>query len=250
MPSREMIEREPLILGLMFPQGQGAWTASFEPTETTIEWSFLSSLAQLADRLGLDYLFMGNGYYTKGGYGGYGRTRAAALDATAVAAALAPITKRLLLISTIHTAYAVNYLRERRRTSDPFIQHHTAEAKIMLVTAELLLAETAELYRIRRYPQAFDYSRMLRAYSQTAMQRVIELVQASCGSSIYMDPGPVSRIMRDWQFYCRHENLDLILTAAGKTIFGLGGEGNPQAFGFGRSEDRSAAPVRAGGGEK
>ena len=105
MSSREMIEREPLILGLMFPQGQGAWTASFAPTETTIEWDFLASLARLADRIGLDYVFMGNGYYTKGGYGGHGRTRAAALDATTVAAALVPITKRLLLISTIHTAY-------------------------------------------------------------------------------------------------------------------------------------------------
>jgi len=100
-----MIEREPLILGLMFPQGQGAWTASFAPTETTIEWNFLTSVAQLADRIGLDYLFMGNGYYTKGGYGGFGRTRAAALDATTVAAGLATITQRLLLISTIHTAY-------------------------------------------------------------------------------------------------------------------------------------------------
>jgi alkanesulfonate monooxygenase SsuD/methylene tetrahydromethanopterin reductase-like flavin-dependent oxidoreductase (luciferase family) len=103
--AREAIEREPLILGLMFPQGQGAWTASFVPTETTIEWEFLQSLAKLADCLGFDYLFMGNGYYTKGGYGGHGRTRAAALDATTVAAALASVTRRLLLISTIHTAY-------------------------------------------------------------------------------------------------------------------------------------------------
>ena len=63
--------------------------------------------------------------------------------------------------------YAVKYLRERRRTSDAFIQHHLAEAKVMLVTAELLLGETAELYRTRRYPHAFDYSRMLRAYSQS-----------------------------------------------------------------------------------
>jgi FMNH2-dependent dimethyl sulfone monooxygenase len=103
--AREAIEREPLILGLMFPQGQGAWTASFLPTETTIEWDFLESLAMLADRMGLDYIFMGNGYYTKGGYGGYGRSRASALDATTVAAALASVTRRLLLISTIHTAY-------------------------------------------------------------------------------------------------------------------------------------------------
>ncbi|HVA80630.1 MAG TPA: acyl-CoA dehydrogenase family protein [Candidatus Binataceae bacterium] len=146
--------------------------------------------------------------------------------------------------------YAVNYLRERRRTSDPFIQHHMAEAKVMLVTAELLLAETAELYRARRYPQAFDYSRMLRAYSQTAVQRVVELVQACCGSSIYMEPGPVSRMMRDWQFYCHHENLDLILTATGKTIFGLGGEGSPEAFGFGRSGDRPADSVHGAAGRE
>ena len=135
--------------------------------------------------------------------------------------------------------YAVKYLRERRRTSDPFIQHHLAEAQVTLVTAELLLAETAELYQTRRYPQAFNYSRMLRAYSQSAVQRVIDLVQACCGSSIYMEPGPISRIMRDWQFYCRHENLDLILTAVGRTIFDLGGEGSPEAFGFGRQRERS-----------
>ena len=77
--------------------------------------------------------------------------------------------------------YAVNYLRERRRTSDPYIQHHLAEAKVMLVTAELLLGETAQLYRTRRYPEAFDHSRMLRAYSQMAVQRVIDLIQAACG---------------------------------------------------------------------
>jgi hypothetical protein len=46
VPSREAIEREPLTLGLMFPQGQGAWTASFAPTETTIEREFpISSCA-------------------------------------------------------------------------------------------------------------------------------------------------------------------------------------------------------------
>jgi alkylation response protein AidB-like acyl-CoA dehydrogenase len=141
--------------------------------------------------------------------------------------------------------YAVRYLRERRRTSDTFIQHHLAEAKVMLVTAELLLGETAELYRTRRYPDAFDHSRMLRAYSQMAVQRVIDLIQAACGSSIYMEPNPVSRIMRDWQFYSRHENLDLILTAVGRTIFELGGEGSPEAFGFGSPRDRAREPGRS-----
>lgn len=45
------------------------------------------------------------------------------------------------------------------------------------------------------------------------MRRVIDLVQACCGSSIYLKPSPLERVLRDWQFYCRHENLDLILTA-------------------------------------
>jgi FMNH2-dependent dimethyl sulfone monooxygenase len=102
---REVVEREPLMLGLMFPQGQGAWTASLIPIETSIAWRYLEELAVLADRSGLDYLFMGNGYYAKGGYGGIGRVRAAGLDATTVALALARMTQRLLLISTIHTAY-------------------------------------------------------------------------------------------------------------------------------------------------
>jgi FMNH2-dependent dimethyl sulfone monooxygenase len=102
---RELVEQEPLMLGLMFPQGQGAWTASLIPIETSIEWQYLETLALLADRGGLDYIFMGNGYYAKGGYGGIGRVRAAGLDATTVAMALASVTQRLLLISTIHTAY-------------------------------------------------------------------------------------------------------------------------------------------------
>ena len=102
---REVVEREPLMLGLMFPQGQGAWTASLTPIETSIAWNYLEELALLADRSGLDYIFMGNGYYAKGGYGGIGRVRAAGLDATTVAMALASVTQRLLLISTIHTAY-------------------------------------------------------------------------------------------------------------------------------------------------
>jgi hypothetical protein len=33
----EVVEREPLVLGLMFLQGQGAWTASLIPIETSIE---------------------------------------------------------------------------------------------------------------------------------------------------------------------------------------------------------------------
>jgi alkylation response protein AidB-like acyl-CoA dehydrogenase len=129
--------------------------------------------------------------------------------------------------------YGIAYVRDRRRTGNEFIQHYMAEARILLTTAELLLGHTAELYRERRNPEAFNASRMLRAYSQMAMQRVIDLVQSCCGSSIYLRPHPMERVLRDWQFYSRHENKDLILGTIGKSEFGLGGEGGPEAFGFG-----------------
>ena len=41
---REVVEQEPLMLGLMFPQGHGAWTASLVPIETSIAWQYLETL--------------------------------------------------------------------------------------------------------------------------------------------------------------------------------------------------------------
>lgn len=130
-------------------------------------------------------------------------------------------------------SYGVTYLRERNRTKNEFIQRYLGEARICLETAELLLGETAERYKERRYPEAFHYSSMLRAYSELSIRRVVDLVQSACGASVYMRPNPMERILRDWQFYCRHENSDLILTAVGKTELGVASEG-AEAFGFAR----------------
>lgn len=43
--------------------------------------------------------------------------------------------------------YGMAYVRDRRRVHDPFVQHYLAEARIALVTAELLFGQTADLYR-------------------------------------------------------------------------------------------------------
>lgn len=48
---RELVEQQPLLLGLMFPQGQGVWTASLVSSETCIQWHYLESLARLADKI-------------------------------------------------------------------------------------------------------------------------------------------------------------------------------------------------------
>lgn len=129
--------------------------------------------------------------------------------------------------------HAMRYITERRRTKSDFTQRYMAEARIQLTAAELMLGRAADLYRERRMTEAYDASRMVRAFSEFAVRRVIELVQASCGSSFYMGQGEMERVLRDWQFYSRHENVDLILRALGRSEFGLGGEGTAAAFGFG-----------------
>jgi alkylation response protein AidB-like acyl-CoA dehydrogenase len=128
--------------------------------------------------------------------------------------------------------YGLNYLRQRKRFNDSFVQHHMAEAQTLLISAELMLAHTARLYSERKHDAAFHSSRMVRAYSESAVARVLDLVEASCGSSFHLMPSPMERVLRDWHFYRRHENRDLILSSMGKTIFGLGGETSAAAFGF------------------
>ena len=136
----------------------------------------------------------------------------------------------------------MDYLRERNRQQSEVVQRYMGEAHVLLTAAESLLGSVAGLYRERRYPEAFDASRILRAFSQMAVDRVFTLVQNSCGSSFCLRPHPTERLLRDWQFYSRHENLDLILGATGKSQFGLGGEGSPEAFGF--SRDLGAARAK------
>lgn len=139
-------------------------------------------------------------------------------------------------VGTHFFEYGKQYLADRKRLGGSLTQARLGEAKLYLTSAELLLGETAEQYRARNYPQAFHYSRQLRAYSELAMRRVLELVQECCGASFYMHPHPIERMLRDWEFYSRHENVDLILETIGKTEAGLmDGEAGPAAFGFGSS---------------
>jgi alkylation response protein AidB-like acyl-CoA dehydrogenase len=111
--------------------------------------------------------------------------------------------------------YGINYLRERRRTGSEWNQRCIAEAKIALEVADLLLRGTAKSMRNSTGSTA-SQAAMLRAFSEQAVGDAIAKVQATCGASIYMTPHPLERVMRDWQFYSRHESLNLILTGLGR----------------------------------
>jgi alkylation response protein AidB-like acyl-CoA dehydrogenase len=128
--------------------------------------------------------------------------------------------------------YGVEYLKVRKRTGGEWTQRAIAESKIALVTADLLLRETAERMRTGDLARAARSGVMLRAYSEQAVNKVVANVQDTCGASIYMAPHPLERVLRDWQFYSRHESLNLILNGLGRGILeGLESDTSPSAVG-------------------
>lgn len=101
----ERASRQPLMLGLFMPHQQGAWSASKAPRETTWTFDYNAKCAIKADELGFDLVFALAQWMGKGGYGGEIEFRANALDPFMTSAGLAPITKNVLLIATVHILY-------------------------------------------------------------------------------------------------------------------------------------------------
>ena len=97
--------RQPLIMGLFLPIQQGGWTPSTLPRSTDWQWDYNAALTQRAEALGFDLVFGLAQWTSKNGYGGDTKYRETSLDAFMATAALAGITKRILLISTIHVLY-------------------------------------------------------------------------------------------------------------------------------------------------
>jgi FMNH2-dependent dimethyl sulfone monooxygenase len=101
----ERAGRQPLMLGLFLPYQQGAWSPSKAPRQTSWDFDYNAKCARKADRLGFDIVFALAQWLGKGGYGGEIRFRENALDPFITSAGLAPITKNVLLIATVHILY-------------------------------------------------------------------------------------------------------------------------------------------------
>jgi dimethylsulfone monooxygenase len=95
--------RQPLLLGLFLPIQAGGWSASSLPRTTTWTFDYNSALTRRAEQLGFDLVFALSQWLPKGGYGGV--FTGDALDSFVTTAAMAAITERILLISTIHVLY-------------------------------------------------------------------------------------------------------------------------------------------------
>lgn len=97
--------KQPLMLGLFMPHQEGAWSPSKAPRKTSWDFDYNAKCARKADRLGFDIVFALAQWLGKGGYGGDIRFRENAIDPFITSAGLAPITKNVLLIATVHVLY-------------------------------------------------------------------------------------------------------------------------------------------------
>ena len=95
-----------LILGLFLPMQEGAWTPSKAPRSTSWTFDYIAQCAKRAEDLGFDLLFGLAQWLSKGGYGGEIRFREHEIDPIIANASLASITKRIVLINTVHILYA------------------------------------------------------------------------------------------------------------------------------------------------
>ena len=103
-PLSKVLE-QPFLVGLFLPIQDGGWTPSTLPRSTDWSFEYNKALAQRAEALGLDLVFGLAQWTPKGGHGGETRYREISIDSFMTVAALAAVTERILLISTIHVLY-------------------------------------------------------------------------------------------------------------------------------------------------
>lgn len=101
----ERAKRNPLMLGLFLPLQSGAWSPSTAPRETSWTFDYNAKCTLRAEELGFDLVFGLAQWLGKGGYGGAMRFREKSTDPLMVTAGLAALTKRIMLISTVHILY-------------------------------------------------------------------------------------------------------------------------------------------------
>lgn len=96
---------QPLMLGLFLPFQTGGWSQSTLPRGTDWSFDYNARLTQQAEALGFDVVFGLSQWLPKGGFGGEMKYRENFLDPFVSAVALASVTKRILLLGTIHILY-------------------------------------------------------------------------------------------------------------------------------------------------
>ncbi|MGC4934100.1 LLM class flavin-dependent oxidoreductase [Gordonia sp. DT30] len=99
------IARQPMMLGLFLPTQTGGFSQSSYPRDTRWDFEYNRNLTQKAESYGFDFVFGLQQWVKKGGFGGETNYRENFLDPFISTVALAPVTSRIITISTVHVLY-------------------------------------------------------------------------------------------------------------------------------------------------
>jgi FMNH2-dependent dimethyl sulfone monooxygenase len=97
--------RNPMMLGLFLPIQSGGWSPSSLARGTDWSFDYNADLTKRCEAIGFDLVFGQAQWLGATGYGGATQYRAESLDAFIVAAGLAAVTDRIIIISTLHILY-------------------------------------------------------------------------------------------------------------------------------------------------
>jgi alkylation response protein AidB-like acyl-CoA dehydrogenase len=117
-------------------------------------------------------------------------------------------------------SYAIDYVLNQGKATDPYVQHRVGEMVIAIETGDLLLRHVAELWDTGRRAEAqLAGSRARHQMEHLALNTVDHCVRV-CGARSLVRPSPVERIFRDLSCYVRHDNDDHILATIGRAALG------------------------------
>lgn len=97
--------RQPMMLGLFLPTQTGGFSQSTLPRDTRWDFDYNRTLTLAAEAYGFDFVFGLQQWLPKGGFGGESHYRENFLDPFISTVALAPLTSRIITISTVHVLY-------------------------------------------------------------------------------------------------------------------------------------------------
>jgi len=97
--------RQPLMIGLFLPTQTGGFSQSLLQRDTRWDFEYNRRLTLQAEAGGFDFVFGLQQWVGKGGFGGEQNYRENFLDPFIATVALAPVTTRMVTISTVHVLY-------------------------------------------------------------------------------------------------------------------------------------------------
>ncbi|MBD1586242.1 LLM class flavin-dependent oxidoreductase [Pseudomonas typographi] len=221
---------QPFLLGLFLPIQSGAWSPSQLPRGTDWHFDYNRRLTQQAEALGLDLVFGLAQWNAKGGHGGSIRYREDSLDPFVTTAALAAVTERILLISTIHVLYGPWHPLHLAKFGATLDSITGGRFGVNVVTGNLeshaRMFGTAQVEHDTRYRMADEFVRMLKAY--WASDENLDLAGEFWRSEqAYVTPRPAfgrpllvnaTGSPAGVEFAARHSDLVFITSPAGAEI--------------------------------